>query len=344
MYTLSTLADRVLDVLGVDTRTLFTYWVAWLIVLKITLLGALILWVAFKKIKRTWLRRNSKYLRKQFTNLIEGFLREDSEISRRALSLEIRYTLSRKMYRLFFRRIVLDALKLESGERFSRLIELYRNLEFTKIDFKELQDVRWWVKLSALLRLELLEDRNLRPFFYEAMKDPNEMIALVGMRALGKVEGPHEIESILDHLSRRAPARADLFAELIRDIGEIHPSLVLKYLVTCSDPWIAVICIQVLGELKATTAIEPLTRLSRSHVDEVAEVCIEALGKMGEHRVIPTIEAALHHSSPGVRVAAIRGLSQMKVTAPLYRFELLGRDPDIKVQREIFLATRKGRS
>src|SRR5205085_1385787 len=99
------------------------------------------------------------------------------------------------------------------------LLNLYKDIGYFAQDYRELHSWFWSKRLTAVIRLEKIQLNELAPDFERLMEDKNELVALSAMRALSTLKYPKKATKILEALSRRAPARKDIFIEILTNIG-----------------------------------------------------------------------------------------------------------------------------
>jgi HEAT repeat protein len=213
--------------------------------------------------------------------------------------------------RYFLRRLVLAQMDVMEADEQVWLRELYRSQGFYDEDRESLQSRFWWVRLAALVRLETCRYPEILPWLEKLIDDPNDFVALVAMRALSQLRMPQKLEPVLDALSRRAPSRRDLFIELLTHFGEGREADIVAYLGATYDPYIAAICIEVLGALKGDGVREVIENFASSSDDGVAESVARALGELGDDQSLEVLRQLSSHDSAFVRAAALRSLARL---------------------------------
>jgi hypothetical protein len=272
-----------------------------ILVVMLAFLHGLLTYVIYVRLRHRMARMQDPQLRPFFDLLIAKILRGPTENQRLKIQDEAQIRLRRKSDRWFFRRILLKQIRSCSPKEKADLLRFYQCFGFLGEDLKEIRNAKWWIRIRALLRLENLRDPSLRPTLLGLIEDENEMVALAAIRAAGAVSQGHEVTDLLDYLSRRAPSRLDVFVEILRGLGNFDSAEVIKYLDSCFDPYIASVCISILGDLKAKNAVPYLLALLRSHEDSVVQRSAEALGKIGASEALPHLEVLLGHPSPNIR-------------------------------------------
>lgn len=305
-------ADRILAFFRIESVSTFTRIVAWVLMAKLLVLTGLFAWVVARRILRNWARRQDTELRLRLIDLIRH---RSEEITLKDFSLLSRCWHALKIHKgqlYFFRRLVVEEAKLHGRGAFQqRYFELYRRFGFLEEDLKSLARGFWFKRLSAIVRLESFQDDLLVEPFLKAMEDPHDLIALVALRALSRMSFSEKAERILETLSRRAPARRDVFAEILMNLGVEYRHSLISIVGNCYDPYIASVGLSVLGRLKVKEAIPLCLSLLKSSDDEVVAESIGALEKMGARELTLQIRPYLEHDSHHVRrraLHAMRGL------------------------------------
>jgi len=238
--------------------------------------------------------------------------------------------------KLFFRRLLLSQLSLMEGVEAARLIFLYKKIGYWNEDLKALRSRLWWIRLAAIIRLEAIRASELEGVFLRMVEDPNDLVAIVATRAISALNYQGAIDPVLDALSRRAPARRDIFAEILTNFGNARVAELLAYLEQTYDPYLASLCIEVLGNLEATEAIDTILSFTASSDDAVVEAAIVALGKMSDPMVLDKIRLLLDHESERIRAASIRALHLLSDPQLSWAHQKLKADSTLSVRRALF--------
>ncbi len=216
------------------------------------------------------------------------------------------------------------------------LQRLYRELGYFDEDMKDLRSRFWWRRLAAVTRLETARFQEAFEPLRKLIEDPHDFVAIVAMRALSSIEYPYKIEIILDALSRRAPARRDIFAEMLLNFDEKHEDEIIEYLANSFDPSIASICIDVLGMLQSEKAFPVIEQFANSSDDIVAESVAKALGAFKTGNGMQVLRHLWDHPSERVRAEAIRSSAALKDNFLNWNFWKLKDDRSVSVRRALF--------
>jgi hypothetical protein len=326
--------DRLLELLGIGIHTPLSRAVAVLLLLKICLIILLLFYVTAKRLRRRWQRRNNEGRAAALKNSILDYLFAEKD----------RESLIPKFKRsdgLFFRRILLTQLENIEGSEREHLVDLYRYFQFLHEDIRSLASFFWWNRLAAVIRLEILKSQETSEALVKLIDDKNDLVAIAAMRALSALEFPDKISKILYSLSRRAPERKDVFVEILSNIGRGHAEKIIDYLNECFDPYIAAVCLSVLGSLKAKEAFPLCVGLLSSSNDEVATEAAKALGKIGDSQAIPFLRNELGHESAQVRSEVVVSLLLLGDAEFHLQLDQVQKDPSVIVRRALFDARQK---
>jgi hypothetical protein len=337
--------DLFLISLGVDPDLTIARVATVLLAVKIVLIFCLMNLAVFGRLRRRWLRRNDEVRGAQLRGLILDYLAGDSDTKKKEVLRTILHSVSGRMEYGFFRRLLQDQIKRVQGQEFDLLVQLYKEAGFFAQDLQDLDSWAWWTRLSAAIRLERLKDDSLALIFKDLMADKNELIALVAIRAYSKMKGDTEL--LLEFASRLAPARKDIFIEILLSISTRDKTKLVEYLVNCYDPYIAALCIFALGRLKEASAVPTLISLTTSSSDEVVEAAVDALSKIGDARALPSIRGLLHHPQNIIRAKALGALLAFGEDSIESLERELKADNSVEMKRALFngrlMAPIKGR-
>jgi len=330
--------ENLLSLLGIYHPTPMAQIVAALFIITCWLLVFLIGYVLYERFRRLWSRRNNLEREEDYRRVIKLFLEYKNPFKGRRYLTNLKHQIKGKEERGFFRRVLLSQMGIVDALNQDKLRHAYKELGYLEEDLKGLRAWAWWARLASVLRLEVLQQDNLANDLVKKIDDRNELVAIAAMRALSPLNFPNKTATILDALSRRAPARKDVFIEILINIGKEHVFEIVKYLNECFDPFIASICVRVLGELGVPETLEALFQLSRSSSDEVVSEATRALSHFNDPRVVDRLRELLEHSAPLVRVHAISGLMALGDQGAKIKLEALGSDPSMDVRRAAFEA------
>jgi len=162
------------------------------------------------------------------------------------------------------------------------------------------------------------------PFLHEQLGSPHkaELRASV-VRALGDMKNPASLEPLTRAVDLGAtdPATHQMNKEValaLGGLGDTKAIPVLLRLLGSADPFTRISAVDSLGALRASEAVEPLRQLATD--DGVAPFlsrkAIEALGRIGDARAVPTLVRTLTKERQGVSFYAESAFSLFQVGAP----------------------------
>ncbi len=237
----------------------------------------------------------------------------------------------------FFRRYLVELAEISKNdaERL-RLFSFYKGLRFDAMDYRLLRSFFWWRRLSAVIRLESFVQRETVDHLLLKIEDRNDLVAIAALRALSRMKFERKTERILSTLSRRAPARRDVFAEVMTNIGREEIDSLIHFVQECYDPYIASIAIRVLGRLQARQSIPLLRQLLLSADDLVVVESMGALSAMNAEGAFVMIRPMLKHATPAVRRQALESLRSLQDPNWKHFAQAALEDESAEVQRMAF--------
>jgi len=326
--------DQLLDLIGIYNHIKVARVAAAILIIKIIAIGFLVLLASTRRLQRLWHRRHDRQKASRYRAYILDYLFAETDNLRENIFKDVRSQTNSSMEEGFFRRLLQDQFRLVRGLERERAVRLYKDLGFLRSDLRQAKSWFWWVRLAAAVRLERLEIPELTEIFETLMKDKSELVALVGIRGASKLN-VDEAE-LLEIVSRRAPARRDIFIEILFSIADRNVDRVIQYLVECYDPFIASLCIEVLGERRVASVIPILRALLASSNDEVLAASAVALAQMRDQESMPLIKELLQHANPVVRAKSLWALIQFREESFESLIKELEKEKSVEVQRVIF--------
>ena len=303
--------------------------------------GLLLAFILFRRTyrKRYFAKRDARVfeLRQKWDQLIAG---------------EIPFETWRK--KPFDRRIVesmaLDAFEAGGPEESARLLKFLRSSGLIE---KRIFEARWltgWRRMRALVALGRTRAPEGIPALAEGLRDRSLEIRLAALRGLGRMACPQAAEEILAWVGEAGlsvPA-LPLQSALIQCCAE-RPQLLLPYVQHAEGPLREVLG-RVLGEVatpslgldllqfvgddldelraaaaralshtKSGLAFDLLNELARDPIWFVRLRAIVSLGKLSDHRAIPSLLRGLTDSNRLVRLRAAEALVELKTEmAPIF--------------------------
>jgi len=329
------------DYLKLDAYRELAFMVLSLLLLQAGILFALSLYVAIKRLKRLFSRyKNQEREDKIRKAIIDCYFDTSRE---KNAEQSYRMKLLKRENRGFVRRILISTTVRFPAESRVILTNLYIELGYLKEDLKLLRSWLWWKRLEAVTRLERVRLPQALPHLLERIEDRNELVAVAAMRALSSLNFPAEVEMILDSLSRRAPYRKDIFIDVLNNLCRDRVEEVVGYLGECFDPYIASICISVLGNLRVERAHDVFLSFLSSSDDDVVCEAVRALSKIRRSsQSVDKLRRLLKHESPKVRSCVVEALTRMQDLEAIPLIRLLETDDHVDVRRSVFYSLRRG--
>ncbi len=326
--------EALLHFLGVHQISTIIWIAGAVLLVQIWLLSLLIYLMVSRRVVRLWTRRNN-YARskKMYAQLSEYLKKPPAGTSYDCFKIS-------SSDRYFFRRILMSEIRASVGSEKRLFQRVYKDLGYFYEDSAEIHSRFWWVRLAALVRLQEVLLPESITLVEPLVHDSRDDIALMAIRTLSFLSKPDRISDLLDQLSRRAPDRRDVFMEILSHLGEESIPALLKYLENCYDPFIAALCIRVLGDFKRAEVLPALVQLSKSSDDFVVLEVARALGKLSSAEAELRLIELTQHSDQRVRAEALRSLHRLQLASTAL-IKKLAIDESIDVKRAVFDVKRE---
>ena len=144
----------------------------------------------------------------------------------------------------------------------------------------------------------------------EALEDPSAKVRQRAAWALGDLESPRAVETLIHHLDDH-------------------------------DPDVRSMAAWALGEIKDRRAVEPLIRMLVDVDPYVKEMGVRALGELEDHRAVKALAAVLDEDDAGLRAAAAWALGEISGAAAVDALAaVLHADPDVRTRKAAAEALR----
>jgi hypothetical protein len=237
-----------------------------------------------------------------------------------------------------YRDVILNQIRIIAGHEREVLIALYVRSGFLAEDAILLRSRVWWRRLTALIRLDTLSLPQSRQWLLEAMNDRHLLVAMCATRAISRMAGELDPALIFSALERVGQQRREAMIEIITNIGsQLGPQPVIRYLESASESELAIPCIRVLGDLRATEAMPVFLQIlgcAELFTAELLSELLDAVRKVADPEAVALTRELLKHSSPLVRAKSIhllRELGDQEADEELMKLEVS--DADVEVQR-----------
>ncbi len=147
-----------------------------------------------------------------------------------------------------------------------------------------------------------------------ALRDRNEDVTVqeAAAEALGRVRDPRAIAVLLDELRTQDEFAQPRIASALVAFGSVAVAPIVEQLPKVEEPAVRAWLARVLGEIRDPEAVGAALELARDPSDHVRAAAVEALGRLGLPRAVPSlVERALRDPTPFVRAQAAASLGQM---------------------------------
>ncbi len=176
-----------------------------------------------------------------------------------------------------------------------------------------LRDEDWWVRERVVDALLELAGPQLSPLLAEYLSDPSDVIRRFAIEVFGRLKDP----KTLGLLVRTAGADEDWWVRerAVEAIAAVNDPRGIPYLVNLmvSRPDMQVVCLQALGECRATSAAPQVIELLAADDPDVRLQAVECLGTFDDPTHAPAAEALANDPNPRVRAAAVSLLTRWNV-------------------------------
>jgi HEAT repeat protein len=220
-----------------------------------------------------------------------------------------RLALTPRRHRAVIASLIIDALRVTTGEVVPRLRETIEALGLIRHWRAQLTDRRWWVRAEAAHALGLVRDPAALAALVAALDDGHEEVRAAAVDALGRLADPRSIPALLARLSDQSRhQRARMVEAVCRQGPAVVPHL-LRHVE--SHPADTAMAIDVLGMTGATGALDRLLAWT-SHEDASVRVAVlKAIGSIGlDDRSFYYALRALEDPDGEVRGMAARALGR----------------------------------
>jgi hypothetical protein len=236
-----------------------------------------------------------------------------------------------------YRDVILHQIGILSGNERLTLTKLYVRTGFLEEDKRLLKSRHWWIRLRALIRIDLLSLNECRDIFYQMMDDPSLLVAMCATRALSRLTVEIDCDLVFTTLERvgrrRNEAAIEVLSNLVITSG---PQRLISYLEHKPDSPIAVSCIRVLGEARVVESVAIFLQIMNTptlFANEMIIEVLEALRKIADPAGLDLAKVTLHHPSPMVRAKSVLFLQELGEPFSPEDLLSLQRDSSVEVQR-----------
>jgi HEAT repeat protein len=207
---------------------------------------------------------------------------------------------SPRRYREAIGSLIIDALRLTTGEIVPRLRDALDGLGLVDHWRTGLHHRRWWIRADAARALGLVRDPSAVEGLIGALDDPHEEVRAAAVDALGRLADPRAVPALLARLPDESRHQRTRLVEALRTQGPSIVPALLDYV--------------------------------RSHPNDTA-LAIDVLGMSGATGALSELLAWTGHPDTPVRIAALRAIGSIGLDDRSYYYALRGlEDPDADVR------------
>ena len=190
-----------------------------------------------------------------------------------------RLACSPRRYRAAIASLIVDALRLMTGEIVPRLRDAVDALGLIDDWRVGLHDRRWWVRADSARALGLVCDPSAVEGLIAALDDPHEEVRAAAVDALGRIADPRAVPVLLARLPDESRHQRARLVEAIRRHGPLVVEGLLEYV--RAHPSDTSLAIDVLGMTGATGALSELLAWTGSQESPVRVAALRAIGSIG---------------------------------------------------------------
>ena len=186
---------------------------------------------------------------------------------------------SPRRYRATLADLIIDALRVTTGEVVPRLREAIDALGLLRHWHARLSDRRWWVRADAARALGLARDPGALDALVAALDDPDDEVRAAAVDALGRLADPRAVAALLARLSDQSRHQRARMVEAICRLGRSVVPALLQHVER--HPADTALAIDVLGMAGATGALDRLLAWTAAAEAPVRVAALRAIGSIG---------------------------------------------------------------
>ena len=204
-------------------------------------------------------------------------------------------------------KILMDHAVRTNGVARHRITQAFEELGFVDTYLQGLGAQRWWRRADSAERLGLARSARATDRLIARMNDPVSEVRLRAAKALGQIRGKAAVAPLLTALARPDRWSTVRIADILGSMGEeAVDGLIAAWPALLGDSRLA--CLDVLGKLRRSEAIDFLTGILRDGAPDERARAANALGRIGHPRSVPDLVAALKDPDWPVVAMAAKGL------------------------------------
>lgn len=292
-------------------------------------------------IARSIWTKHSLFKEDEYSKLLIELLFESNTSKLKSLKLEF-------WQERIFRDVILHQIRLLSGAERDALIGLYTRAGYLEKDRNLLQSRSWGVRLSSLIRMDLLLLPENREAFVNSMSDQHPLVALCATRAISRLPVEIDDELLFSTLVRVGGRRREAAIEVLSNVGTNSGlERIISYLEKNPESPIAVACVVVLGDLRAVEASNVFLQIMNSpelFSDDLITEVLQGLRKIADPAGLALAKQTLRHSSPRVRATSVYFIQELGGSFSAEDLEVLNEDLSVEVRRAMQFITSQGQA
>jgi hypothetical protein len=253
-----------------------------------------------------------------------------------------------KFDRKVFHDVLLNQMKMVTGDERVHLLKLYEELKFKDHDLKRCKALLWPNRLRAVIHLGALDEPDLAPLFFKIIPDPAPLVSIAALLSLSKLEHPLNNPNLIDKIPKSILNRSNTLYELVANIGKHHGvDPLIKGIRNDNRPRVIDACLRARRNLRSFDSTEALNSLlvapgmlSPFALREI----IETLTQVGDPSSIKAVRPYLHHPVPSVRAKCILFLLTLQDEASQSQIEKMRSDHATEIRRifQVYDSTLSG--
>lgn len=166
------------------------------------------------------------------------------------------------------------------------------------------------VQEAASTVLASIADESVQGPLLEALHSPNWIIRMHAAKALGRIQDPGSVSSLIPLLQDKVKAVREEAASTLAAIGDSAVPALLESL-THQDWLVRLHAVEALGKTTSSSAVAPLLSTAFNDADSaVREDAVRALGNIGNPQAVEFLLTAMR-KEPGLRTLAVEALGRI---------------------------------
>lgn len=269
-----------------------------------TLLGLLLIALVAQRVLREALRSRRTRLERRYQPMVDRLLRDDAESPRAATLRQVP-----RRHRPIVARLLVQPLRVLSGEPVGRMREAAHVLELTPVWIHDLTARWWWKRAEAALALGFVGERAAYEALVGLLDDPHDEVRAAATEALGRLGDVRAVPALLARLSDQSHHQRARIVDAISMLGKNGAPDVLAHArrFPAQLPLLGDLIVSVVG----AAALPDLLEWVSAPVPATRAAALLALGTIGvdDHSFYYALRA-LGDTDDEVRAMAARALGR----------------------------------